>query len=1142
MLLFLFLCPVFFSGAQENSLRTKKIVAGDSLYTLDSLTIYWPSFSLTAVSGETVSYEIDTTQNAIRLLTHFKDTLLAEYRVFDFNLHSPAFHKDTSIVYNAKPGLENPFLYGAEPQTEDFFGGSGLKKSGSISRGINIGNAQNLSVNSTLNMQLSGDISPNLKLMASLSDDNIPIQADGNTNKLQEFDQLFIQLYNDDFKLIAGDFWLKKPTGYFMTYNKRAQGLTGEYRSFLDEEKTKSWKIYGGGAFSKGKFNRQQIQGVEGNQGPYRLRGAENESFIIVLAGTERVFINGVELERGQEYDYVMNYNTSEITFTPRQPINKDSRIIVEFQYSDQNYARSLFNGGIEYNGPKVKAWLNAYSEQDAKNQTIQQDLSPEQRFYLSTIGDSLDKALIYGIDSIGFRDNQVMYALTDSLGYDSVLVFSVSPDSAFFSPSFSMVGENRGNYVFDRFTASGRVYKWVAPVGGIPQGNYEPVRIIITPKKRQMITAGAEINLGKKMQLFSEVSYTNNDINTFSKLDRGDNESVGAKVRLVTDNPLSRDSSAKWSFKSNTGIEFIGENFVPVERFRTAEFERDWNVLNEQLSGYQFIGNTDLRFERFQKGFVGIVGETFAWGNNFTGFKGGLNGDWKHRGFSANWTSSVVSTTGLKSSLFARHMIDVSQTIWKVRVGFKDEHEYNQVEPTNGIHTLDKTSYQFIDWQFYIMQADSAKNNFKIYYRQRDDQISDSFRLANAAVARNLGGSFDWISNPNSQLRTLVNYRMLEIRDTNLISQEPENTLLGRIEYNLNVWKGAIRSSTFYEVGSGLELKREFIYVEVAVGSGVYTWIDYNGDGVKDLNEFEVAAYEDQANYVRIFTPSDEYIRTFTNEFSQSLFLQPERVWGRKKGFLKLLSRFSNQTQLRVSRKTDSETGADAFNPFISSAVDTNLISASSSLRNTFFFNRTNQIFGADYTYLSTNNKILLANGFDQRSNMYHQLNARWNIKRKFTLKISGELGERRSEADYTSGRDFAINYVKLKPELIYQPNTAFRVSLLYRGEEKNNTLGNLEKAVIHDIGLEIRYNQAEKGSLSGNFNVIGIRFNGDFNSSVGFEMLEALRPGTNFTWGINYQRNIGKNLQLSLRYNGRKSEENKAIHTGGVELRAFF
>lgn len=1110
---------------------------------LDTNTVYWPSLIINNKQGVRQTVEIDTANNAIRFENPANDSVRVEYRTFGFNLHTERFRKDTTIIYNPVKSIDNPFLYDAEPQNQDFFGGTDLKKAGSISRGINFGNSQDLSVNSTLNMQLSGDISPNLKMMASLSDDNIPIQADGNTNKLQEFDRLFIQLYNDDFKLIAGDFWMKKPHGYFMTYNKRAQGLMGEYRSYLDEEKTKSWKVYGGGAFSKGKFNRQLIQGVEGNQGPYRLRGAENETFIIVLAGTERVFLNGIELERGQEYDYVMNYNTSEIAFTPRRPIDKDSRIIVEFQYADQNYARSLFAGGLEYQSKKVRFWLNAFSEQDAKNQSIQQDLSPEQRFYLGTIGDSLEKALIFSVDSVGYRDNQIMYRLVDSLGYDSLLVFSVDPALAVYTAAFSFVGEGNGDYVFDQFTALGRVYKWVQPVGGVRQGNYAPVRIVITPKKRQMVTAGAEINLGKQFRLFSEVAYSNNDVNTFSELDKGDNQALAARVNLLSTTKIGKDSLSPWLFKSNTGVEFTGEHFTQIERFRGTEFERDWNVLNEPIAGYQFMGMTDLRAEHERNGFLGVTGETFLWGSDFSGYKGGFNGQWVNKGFAAKWTSSVLATDGQRESFFTRHMVDVSQTIWKFKIGFWDEYELNKTTPLVGEHPLSRSSYQFLDWKVYLTQADSTKNKFQLYYRQRNDQLSDSFALRQVAKAHNVGGSFDWLSNASSQLRTLVNYRVLQISDTNLIQIKPENTLLGRIEYNLNLWKGALRSTTFYEVGSGLELKREFIYIEVVAGRGVYTWIDYNGDGIKDLNEFEVAAFADQANYVRVFTPSDEYVKTYSNEFSQSIFLQPERLWSRKKGMLKFMSRFSDQAQFRIARKSDEETVGGAFNPFRSLENDPSLISASSSVRNTFFFNRTSQLVGADYTYSALTNRILLANGFDQRTSNFNQLNFRWNIARKYTIKLSAEKGLRASEADYTSGRDFRIEYDKLKPELIYQPGTAFRISLLYRYEQKFNRLGVLgEVAKINDTGIEVRYNQLQKGSLTGTINWVNIDYIGEANSALGFEMLEALKPGRNFTWTVNYQRNLGKNMQLSLRYNGRKSEDNRTIHTGGVEMRAFF
>jgi hypothetical protein len=357
-----------------------------------------------------------------------------------------------------------------------------------------------------------------------------------------------------------------------------------------------------------------------------------------------------------------------------------------------------------------------------------------------------------------------------------------------------------------------------------------------------------------------------------------------------------------------------------------------------------------------------------------------------------------------------------------------------------------------------------------------------------------------------------------------------------------LNLWKGALRSSTFFEIGSGLELKREFIYLEVLPGQGVYVWIDYNGDGIKDLNEFEIAVFADEANYVRIFTPSNDYVRTFTNEFRQSLFLHPEKVWSRKKGALKFMSRISNQTQIRLNRKTDGDFTSN-LNPFSFIDNDTTLITESSSYRNSLFFNRTNQIAGGDYTFSRFANKVLLSNGFDERITQFHQMNFRWNIKQKFTLKNSFEKGEKASFAQFTTNRDFVIDYIKIYPEFTYQPDTKMRVALNYRHENKTNIfIENGEIATVNDFGAEFRYNRPQRGIISSTFNILNITFNGDPNSPLGFEMLESLRPGLNYTWTFNWQRNLGTNLQLSLRYNGRKSPNNRMIHAGGVELRAMF
>ncbi|MGY8926902.1 MAG: hypothetical protein ACKVJC_06370, partial [Flavobacteriales bacterium] len=264
---------------------------------------------------------------------------------------------------------------------------------------------------------------------------------------------------------------------------------------------------------------------------------------------------------------------------------------------------------------------------------------------------------------------------------------------------------------------------------------------------------------------------------------------------------------------------------------------------------------------------------------------------------------------------------------------------------------------------------------------------------------------------------------------------------------------------------------------------------------------------------------------------------------WASKKGVLKLLSRFSDQARARIKHKTSVFDGNEAFNPFVRSIADTSLVSTNSNLRNTLFFNRTSSIFSAEYTFNDVQSKSLLASGFDSRSNSFNDFSIRWNVKKKFSIKASYKFGRKKASADYVLGRDYDLNYYFLEPSLIYQPNTVFRVTLDGRVSEKmNSEILGAEKSSVFEIGTTLKYNQLEKGSLQGKFNVVQIKYDGVQNSALGFEMLEGLKPGLNYTWNLSYQRSISKNLQLSIQYNGRKSEGNSIIHAGGMEVRAFF
>ncbi|MDZ7845304.1 MAG: hypothetical protein U5L96_00130 [Owenweeksia sp.] len=118
-------------------------------------------------------------------------------------------------------------------------------------------------------------------------------------------------------------------------------------------------------------------------------------------------------------------------------------------------------------------------------------------------------------------------------------------------------------------------------------------------------------------------------------------------------------------------------------------------------------------------------------------------------------------------------------------------------------------------------------------------------------------------------------------------------------------MFNNSITSSTFYETGGGTEPRRSFVYLEVPAGTGTYTHTDYNDNGIKELNEFELAPTTDLATYVRVFTPSNEFVRTSIQRFGQSLNISAPSNWKSADDFRTVLHRFSSLVNYQLDRKT---------------------------------------------------------------------------------------------------------------------------------------------------------------------------------------------------------------------------------------------
>ncbi|MDF1673878.1 MAG: hypothetical protein P1U41_10245, partial [Vicingaceae bacterium] len=1006
IILILVLAIVQIAVAQETSnLRKQQITLDSDTVLFDSLSII-PNSEIIFLGNSPLAssdYEIDYAKSLLIIKnSELKNQSISfTYRVFPYSFNQSYEHKNLKEIEEKNKKEKNPFMYEYTPETEDIFYLNGLNKSGSISRGVLFGNNQDLSVNSSLNLQLSGKLGNNINILASISDDNIPIQAEGNTQQLQEFDRVFIQLFSDNWKLTAGDFFMERPKSYFMNFNKKVKGGSFEIQLQTSKNKPKNFlRPTFSAAVSKGKFARNIILGVEGNQGPYRLVGAENETFIIILSGTEKIYIDGKLMTRGNEFDYIIDYNTSELIFTANRLITKDSRIVAEFQYSDKNYARSLAHYGTDYESEKLKLRLNVYTEQDSKNQPLQQELTDADKLLLSNIGDSLQQAIVPNINVVDFSENVVLYKMIDTLTYDSVFVYSTNPDSAIYQLGFSYLGPNNGNYVQIQSSANGKVYEWIEPIGNIPQGDYEPVILLVTPKTRQMATFGGQYNFTKESYVTWEGAVSNNDVNTFSDRDSEDNIGYALKANSINKILLNGDEQP-WKFKVGAGYELVEQNFVSIERFRTTEFERDWNINNVILNSDQHIASGFVGVEKENKANLQYDVDVLQNIGEFDGLKNSALALYKWKGFTIEGDGSFLTTEGINNTEFLRHKATFSKNIKWLVVGVSEEQEQNKFFINQQTDSLQAGSFEFKIYEAFIRSADSTVNNFMLSYKQREDNAPLINRFTGANKAEDISFSLGLLKNKNHKFRSKVTYRKLEIISNTFSNLQPEENVLARVEYVAKFLKSAITSNTYYEIGSGLEVKKEFSYVEVQPGQGTHAHIgDVNGNGVKDLNEFEIAAFQDQANFIKIFTPTNDYVRTYTNQFNQGLFLRPETKWANEKGVKKLISRFSNRTNYRVSRKVSDKN--EYYNPFIDRIADSSLVTLNLGFLNTIYFNRTGTKFGSDFTFQDNRDRSLLTNGIETRRNLNRALKTRWNITRVYTITLLAANGTKSNSSQF--------------------------------------------------------------------------------------------------------------------------------------------
>ena len=258
---------------------------------LDSVPINSQKFKIFDVSKKELSsssYKIDFNQAVLIINSKKYSEITVEYFRFpEFvtKIYAP-FDEKLILKNTTNNGVLYSLTTNKKASEVKIF--EGLETKGFITRGLTSGNNQNAVTNSALDLEISGKLSKDVTLRANIFDTNIPIQENGYSQNITDFDRIFIEMFSDNWRVKAGDISLKNNKSFFLPFTKQVAGL--EVEANINE----NLKVAASGAVVRGKFNNFRFVGVEGNQGPYKLFGTNNEAAILIIEGSESVYANGI--------------------------------------------------------------------------------------------------------------------------------------------------------------------------------------------------------------------------------------------------------------------------------------------------------------------------------------------------------------------------------------------------------------------------------------------------------------------------------------------------------------------------------------------------------------------------------------------------------------------------------------------------------------------------------------------------------------------------------------------------------------------------------------------------------------------------------------------------------------------------------
>jgi hypothetical protein len=1107
---------------------------------------------ITLNDGIFSKYELDTNRIYDLKVEYdlFPYTFRDEYSNFEIITERDTITGDTiEIATQRKDFIEN------------IFEGTQLEKSGSIFRGFNFGSNRDLSLNSGFRLQLNGKISNDIEITAALTDESTPIQPEGNTQKLQELDKVFIELRSNNVSTTIGDIELDFVNSEFVKFQRKIQGAKG-YGEFGFGDLVLS------GAVQRGKFNSNSFNGIDGVQGPYKLTGTENEVNILVLSGTERVYIDGILMTRGENEDYVIDYGIGAVTFKNRRIITSNTRIVVDFEYSDRRYSRTLLAGknGLRLFDNKLNFSVAYVRDFDDQDKTIDFSLSDQDKQILSNAGADRFKAVKSGVTFVGLDTlNNIgngAYAqiLPTVPGGDTVYVFVPGTDSAVYNVTFTFVGAGNGSYT----QISSLEYRYV----GRDSGNYAPIILLPMPTAFQVVNAGLEFSpdKNKDFNVRVESAYSYFDANKFSGF--ADSKYGGLALLGIVNykkDKLNFLGIELNNFNFTYKERLVNKDFASLDRISSVEFNRNFDVTDStqqtenfregnlffspgKYLGFNYNFGQLLRGDIFNS--VRNIGEAFFLGDS-------LNlPTMKYRVDYLNSRNDLATSSGkwIKhygeagyKKYFSGSEEDIyfnTQPYFDMKFVFNAESKRNNFTG-NALDTLQISSFAFSEYIPTIALRNIYSFDIFAQFNYRKDETVNQ-------------GFLDFFSNTYIQKYGLI-YRGINFvtasfdvgfRDKDFsqfatqLGNVNNKSVLVNSQIRIDPLTTGLVTDLFYNVSSDRTAKIERQFVKVPVGEGNYIYLgDINNNGILDEFDFQLVNFG--GDYVRLNIPTNEFFPTVNLRTSAKLTFKPDRFLNLKENnFLStIIKNITAESFYRIDENsTDPNTDNIYFLHFDS------FLNEKNTLQGLQLFQQDVNLFenNADY---SARFRFIQTRGFSQYSSGNERL---LNIQRSFRLKVglSSDIG---MQVDYLNKTDRNIAPVgSIRNRNILSDGITFDLAYRPLPQIESGFLINFTKATdfypaaptdanINQQIFRFIYSFATIGRVRVEIERDDIIMNENL-LTFPYELTNGRVNGKSYFWRGIFDYSLSKNIQASVNYDGRLEGSKRVIHTGRAQVTAFF